>query len=298
MKSNINKKEKHSFNKDCFKRINTNTEHLHLVYSLLEKKKNEISRSEYVYSLIESSNDKKKFGLIKKEMNLPESSQSAERILKHKYYVPNLNIYNYRNILNAKKSQPSTENEILGSLLSQFEKNITKKLHRDKKVKGITFKPFNLSDNKRYTTANTEGTCSTGLYYQPRTTSHNRTPSHSYFTKTLNSTLYKIITDVQKKEDDCMKTKTDIMHNIIKPYKSKQHGYKLINFCENKKRNGKKGMFSFPLINKIIYGKEDRNDFRDVRQKLYSTYITKKKNNNSEMEAITNENESVNEEDH
>lgn len=298
MKSNINKKEKHSFTKDCFKQINTNTEHLHLVYSLLEKKKNEISRSEYIYSLIESSNDQKKIGLIKKEMNLPESSQSAERILKHKYYIPNLNIYNYKNILNAKKSQPSAENELLGSLLSRFEKNITTKLHKDKKTNVITFKPFNLSDNKRYTTTNTEGTYSTGLYYQTKSTSNNRNTSHSYFTKTLNPTLYKIISDVKKKEDDCMKTKTELMHNIIKPYKYKEHGYKLMKDGESKKRNGGKGMFSFPLINKIIYGREDRNDFRDVERKLYSTYISKKKNKISEMETIENENEPVNEEDH
>ena len=46
----------------------------------------------------------------------------------------------------------------------------------------------------------------------------------------------------------------------------------------SKENGNKKGMFSFPIINKIIYGREDKNDFAEIKEKLYLEYLDKRKN--------------------
>lgn len=293
----LNEQNKHAFHRECFRNLNTNTEHLHFTYSLLDKKKNEIAKSEYVYSLIESANDQKKFAMIKREMNLPESSQSAERIVKNKYYIPNVNVFNYKKLLQSKDPQQSSENELLSSMLTKFEIKLNH--HGDEcKVKGLRQKPFNLSYQRKCLTETSDNSLKgfpTKSFF--RDTCLQRT-TNSYFTRTLNNTLYKIIEDAQRKQEECIKRK----RFFIKELNNKSINNKKINVSKtnnriSKESGNKKGMYSFPIINKIIYGREDKNDFAEIKEKLYLEYLDKRKHHkNNMLIPIKNENEEEEEE--
>ena len=274
---------KHAFHRECFRSLNTNTDHLHFTYAQLDKKKNEIAKSEYVYSLIESANDQKKFAMIKREMNLPESSQSAERIVKNKYYIPNVNVFNYKKLLQSKDPQQSSENELLSSMLTKFEIKLNH--HGEQtKVKGLRQRPFNLSYQRKCLTETSENS----LRGFPTRNSFRDTclqrTTNSYFTRTLNNTLYKIIEDAQRKQEECIQRKRIFIKEINNRQMKKQK--EDISSTSNRysKENGnKKGMFSFPIINKIIYGREDKNYFAEIKEKLYLEYLDKRKNHKNNI---------------
>jgi hypothetical protein len=57
---------------DWFKTLDKNYENVHFKYKNLDKKKIGIAKETYVLSLIEYSNDKKKFNIIKEQMNKQE----------------------------------------------------------------------------------------------------------------------------------------------------------------------------------------------------------------------------------
>lgn len=274
----LKEQNKHAFHRECFRSLNTNTDHLHFTYAQLDKKKNEIAKSEYVYSLIESANDQKKFAMIKREMNLPESSQSAERIVKNKYYIRNVNVFNYKKLLQSKDPQQSSENELLSSMLTKFEIKLN---HQGEqiKVKGLKQRPFNLSYQRKCLTETSENSLRgfpTKNFF--RDTCLQRT-TNSYFTRTLNSTLYKIIEDAQRKQEECIKRKRFFIKEIHNKQMINRKKTELSNTSNRFKENGnKKGMFSFPIINKIIYGREDKNDFAEIKEKLYLEYLDKRKN--------------------
>ena len=118
---------------DWFKTLDKNYENVHFKYKNLDKKKIGIAKETYVLSLIEYSNDKKKFNIIKEQMNKQESIEEYK--LKNKktekqkdFIFPNLNILNYKTYKPQTSYISNVENEAITVLLGKLDKKNKRKI--------------------------------------------------------------------------------------------------------------------------------------------------------------------------
>ena len=205
---------------ECFHNLNTDTTHLHDEYSQLNSKQNEITKSDYVYSIIEHMNDHKQILFIKNEMK----KNQKNNITNTQFYLTNKNIFNYKEHQKEREAfNLKAESETLDLMLSKFETIYTKKLYnslkpKKKKVKLLhlnTLSPPQRIEVKRKIKCDNDSQLSKSLSFKI-----NNCQRINYLRNTLTSSLYNILQNAEEKENEIKQNQNDIMNEINLKYKT------------------------------------------------------------------------------
>ena len=271
---------------DWFKALDKNYTTLHYKYKNLDKDKIAISKETYVLSLIEYSNDQKKFNMIKEQMEQHEqierdklenenNNKTRNKKKRKDFIFPNLNIKNYKYTKPQTSIITNPENEAIQSLLGKFDKQYHKRL-RDKFIhKKVYPKGFNLSKSNflaltNYNTLHTENNennisnRSMNKYHHP----------NIYFKYSLNDGLLKVYQDISKEENLLLKTSNDLINDLKNSNIQKKDKEKQLNI-----HNFRKKIYgnyrSDPFIDKM-YFKGKKNFFNETKEKMFNVYLMKK----------------------
>ena len=282
-KNNTNLKKAEN---DWFKILDKNNTNIHYKYKNLDKDKIAISKETYVLSLIEYSNDQKKFNMIKEQMEQNEqierdklenenNNKTRNKKKRKDFIFPNLNIKNYKYTKPQTSIITNPENEAIQSLLGKFDKQYHKRL-RDKFIhKKVYPKGFNLSKSNflgltNYKTIYTENNDnnisnrSLNKYQHP----------NIYFKYSLNDGLLKVYQDISKEENILLKTSNDLMKDVKNSKIEKKNKDKQLNI-----HNFRKKIYgnyrSDPFIDKM-YFKGKKNFFNETKEKMFNVYLKKK----------------------
>ena len=291
---------------DWFHIIDKQYSTVHTKYDNLEKQKVQITKESFILSLIENSNDKKKYDLIKEQMQKQEIKELNN--IKNKSYDVNRNknglIYPSINIRNYKDYKPqnklaSTEHETIISLLSKFDRNNNKKLIEHYTHKKIIPKGFKLSETN-YSVKNNFNSLSLSTLETDDYQNHSHRSLKKYekpnlfFKPSLNNILFNVLQKANNEEEKSEKYSIDIIQNLKKSQ---------INLLSNKKKNNinnnikyntdinvkktkpkiidKNSMvqteYNYPIINKVILKGNKKNIFRIAKEKMYDVYLKNKK---------------------
>ena len=285
--------------KDWFKIIDESNSNLHLSYNNLEKKSLNISKDAFILSLIETIGDKKKYNLLKEQMDKNIYSEKKENE-KHKSYsnrknnlFPHINIRNYHNMKINNTYGQNDDKETLKNLLKKINKNHLKKLNNQLTHKKVFPKGFNLSQSPYQTTNSSNNFTNYSIEEHNLNKRKNKLERTHYFKYNLNSSLYKIINNVENEEKNIKKKNKEMMMNLndIFSFENKEK-----NLTESKKFSSKKIIslklnipkktYSYNIIDqKILKGKT--NFFNDAKIKMYETYLRKIHNKDKEIKLIS-----------
>ena len=291
---------------DWFHIIDKQYSTVHTKYDNLEKQKVQITKESFILSLIENSNDKKKYDLIKEQMQKQEIKELNN--IKNKSYDVNRNknglIYPSINIRNYKDYKPqnklaTTEHETIISLLSKFDRNNNKKLIEHYTHKKIIPKGFKLSETN-YSVKNnfnslSLSTLETDDYqnYSYRSMKKYEKPN-LFFKPYLNNILFNVLQKADKEEEKSEKYSIDLIQNLKKSQnnlfsnaKKNDINYKTkYNTDSNIKKSKPKiidknsivdNEYHYPIINKVIFKGNKKNIFRIAKEKMYDVYLKNKK---------------------
>lgn len=285
--------------KDWFKIIDESNSNLHLSYNNLEKKSLNISKDAFILSLIETIGDKKKYNLLKEQMDKNIYSEKKENE-KHKSYsnrktnlFPHINIKNYHNMKINNTYGQNDDKETLKNLLKKINKNHLKKLNNQLTHKKVFPKGFNLSQSPYQTTNSSNNFTNYSIEEHNLNKRKYKLERTHYFKYNLNSSLYKIINNVENEEKNIKKKNKEMMMNLndIFSFENKEK-----NLSESKKFSSKKIIslklnipkktYSYNIIDqKILKGKT--NFFNDAKIKMYETYLRKIHNKDKEIKLIS-----------
>lgn len=291
---------------DWFHIIDKQYSTVHTKYDNLEKQKVQITKESFILSLIENVNDKKKYDLIKEQMEKQEIKELDN--IKNKSYDVNRNknglIYPSINIKNYKEYKPqtklaTTEHETIITLLKKFDNYNNKKLIEQYTHKKIIPKEFKLSGTN-YTIKNNFNSLSLSTLETDDYQNHSHRSLKKYekpnlfFKPSLNNILFNVLQKANNEEEKSEKYSIDIIQNLKKSQ---------INLLSNKKKNNinnnityntdinvkktkpkiidKNSMvqteYNYPIINKVILKGNKKNIFRIAKEKMYDVYLKNKK---------------------
>ena len=275
---------------DWFHIIDKNYKSLQLKYNSLEKQKIQISKDSFVLSLIENSNDKKKYDIIKEQMEKVETNElnnlknNIHSINNNKsgFIFPNINISNYKYYKPKNTYISSNEYETMNKLLSKFDKKNNKKIIEQYTHKKIIPKGFNLSHTKTNYNSFTLSTDETEDFQINSKSYRKYQKPNLYYKPYLNNTLFNVLLKANKEEEEFEKTGIDIIQNLKQNHFKKNNNERIykteINLKKNKPKiisNKKKileNKYNFPIINKVILkGKKDY--FKIAKEKMYDIYL-------------------------
>lgn len=275
---------------DWFHIIDKNYKSLQLKYNSLEKQKIQISKDSFVLSLIENSNDKKKYDIIKEQMEKVERNElnnlknNIHSINNNKsgFIFPNINISNYKYYKPKNTYISSNEYETMNKLLSKFDKKNNKKIIEQYTHKKIIPKGFNLSHTKTNYNSFTLSTDETEDFQINSKSYRKYQKPNLYYKPYLNNTLFNVLLKANKEEEEFEKTGIDIIQNLKQNHFKKNNNERIYKTEINLKKNKPKiisnknkileNKYNFPIINKIILkGKKDY--FKIAKEKMYDIYL-------------------------
>jgi hypothetical protein len=275
---------------DWFHIIDKNYKSLQLKYNSLEKQKIQISKDSFVLSLIENSNDKKKYDIIKDQMEKVERNElnnlknNIHSINNNKsgFIFPNINISNYKYYKPKNTYISSNEYETMNKLLSKFDKKNNKKIIEQYTHKKIIPKGFNLSHTKTNYNSFTLSTDETEDFQINSKSYRKYQKPNLYYKPYLNNTLFNVLLKANKEEEEFEKTGIDIIQNLKQNHFKKNNNERIYKTEINLKKNKPKiisnknkileNKYNFPIINKIILkGKKDY--FKIAKEKMYDIYL-------------------------
>ena len=274
---------------DWFKTLDKNYENVHFKYKNLDKKKIGIAKETYVLSLIEYSNDKKKFNIIKEQMNKQESIEEYK--LKNKktekqkdFIFPNLNILNYKTYKPQTSYISNVENEAITVLLGKLDKKNKRKIRNQFIHRKVIPQDFYLSKSNFANYTNYNNTISTDVENHKNKSSRQYHRPNIYYKYSLNNNLYKVLQDISKEENLLLKTSNNLINDLNKKnLKSKPQNIQVNKF--NKRIYG--NYQSVPFIDKM-YFKGKKNFFDSAKEKMYNFYVKKMNNpKNKEMKLVS-----------
>ena len=277
---------------DWFHIIDKNYKSLQLKYNSLEKQKIQISKDSFVLSLIENSNDKKKYDIIKDQMEKVERNElnnlknNIHSINNNKsgFIFPNINISNYKYYKPKNTYISSNEYETMNKLLSKFDKKNNKKIIEQYTHKKIIPKGFNLSHTKTNYNSFTLSTDETEDFQINSKSYRKYQKPNLYYKPYLNNTLFNVLLKANKEEEEFEKTGIDIIQNLKQNHFKKNNNERIYKTEINLKKNKPKiisnknkileNKYNFPIINKVILkGKKDY--FKIAKEKMYDIYLQK-----------------------
>ena len=275
---------------DWFHIIDKNYKSLQLKYNSLEKQKIQISKNSFVLSLIENSNDKKKYDIIKEQMEKVEANElnnlknNIHSINNNKsgFIFPNINISNYKYYKPKNTYISSNEYETMNKLLSKFDKKNNKKIIEQYTHKKIIPKGFNLSHTKTNYNSFTLSTDETEDFQINSKSYRKYQKPNLYYKPYLNNTLFNVLLKANKEEEEFEKTGNDIIQNLKQNHFKKNNNERIYKTEINLKKNKPKiisnknkileNKYNFPIINKVILrGKKDY--FKIAKEKMYDIYL-------------------------
>ena len=275
---------------DWFHIIDKNYKSLQLKYNSLEKQKIQISKDSFVLSLIENSNDKKKYDIIKEQMEKVETNElnnlknNIHSINNNKsgFIFPNINISNYKYYKPKNTYISSNEYETMNKLLSKFDKKNNKKIIEQYTHKKIIPKGFNLSHTKTNYNSFTLSTDETEDFQINSKSYRKYQKPNLYYKPYLNNTLFNVLLKANKEEEEFEKTGIDIIQNLKQNHFKKNNNERIYKTEINLKKNKPKiisnknkileNKYNFPIINKVILkGKKDY--FKIAKEKMYDIYL-------------------------
>ena len=275
---------------DWFHIIDKNYKSLQLKYNSLEKQKIQISKDSFVLSLIENSNDKKKYDIIKEQMEKVEANElnnlknNIHSINNNKsgFIFPNINISNYKYYKPKNTYISSNEYETMNKLLSKFDKKNNKKIIEQYTHKKIIPKGFNLSHTKTNYNSFTLSTDETEDFQINSKSYRKYQKPNLYYKPYLNNTLFNVLLKANKEEEEFEKTGNDIIQNLKQNHFKKNNNERIYKTEINLKKNKPKiisnknkileNKYNFPIINKVILkGKKDY--FKIAKEKMYDIYL-------------------------
>ncbi len=275
---------------DWFHIIDKNYKSLQLKYNSLEKQKIQISKDSFVLSLIENCNDKKKYDIIKEQMEKVERNElnnlknNIHSINNNKsgFIFPNINISNYKYYKPKNTYISSNEYETMNKLLSKFDKKNNKKIIEQYTHKKIIPKGFNLSHTKTNYNSFTLSTDETEDFQINSKSYRKYQKPNLYYKPYLNNTLFNVLLKANKEEEEFEKTGIDIIQNLKQNHFKKNNNERIYKTEINLKKNKPKiisnknkileNKYNFPIINKIILkGKKDY--FKIAKEKMYDIYL-------------------------
>ena len=275
---------------DWFHIIDKNYKSLQLKYNSLEKQKIQISKDSFVLSLIENSSDKKKYDIIKEQMEKVETNElnnlknNIHSINNNKsgFIFPNINISNYKYYKPKNTYISSNEYETMNKLLSKFDKKNNKKIIEQYTHKKIIPKGFNLSHTKTNYNSFTLSTDETEDFQINSKSYRKYQKPNLYYKPYLNNTLFNVLLKANKEEEEFEKTGIDIIQNLKQNHFKKNNNERIYKTEINLKKNKPKiisnknkileNKYNFPIINKIILkGKKDY--FKIAKEKMYDIYL-------------------------
>ena len=277
---------------DWFHIIDKNYKSLQLKYNSLEKQKIQISKDSFVLSLIENSSDKKKYDIIKEQMEKVETNElnnlknNIHSINNNKsgFIFPNINISNYKYYKPKNTYISSNEYETMNKLLSKFDKKNNKKIIEQYTHKKIIPKGFNLSHTKTNYNSFTLSTDETEDFQINSKSYRKYQKPNLYYKPYLNNTLFNVLLKANKEEEEFEKTGIDIIQNLKQNHFKKNNNERIYKTEINLKKNKPKiisnknkileNKYNFPIINKVILkGKKDY--FKIAKEKMYDIYLQK-----------------------
>lgn len=275
---------------DWFHIIDKNYKSLQLKYNSLEKQKIQISKDSFVLSLIENSSDKKKYDIIKEQMEKVETNElnnlknNIHSINNNKsgFIFPNINISNYKYYKPKNTYISSNEYETMNKLLSKFDKKNNKKIIEQYTHKKIIPKGFNLSHTKTNYNSFTLSTDETEDFQINSKSYRKYQKPNLYYKPYLNNTLFNVLLKANKEEEEFEKTGIDIIQNLKQNHFKKNNNERIYKTEINLKKNKPKiisnknkileNKYNFPIINKVILkGKKDY--FKIAKEKMYDIYL-------------------------
>ena len=275
---------------DWFHIIDKNYKSLQLKYNSLEKQKIQISKNSFVLSLIENSNDKKKYDIIKEQMEKVEANElnnlknNIHSINNNKsgFIFPNINISNYKYYKPKNTYISSNEYETMNKLLSKFDKKNNKKIIEQYTHKKIIPKGFNLSHTKTNYNSFTLSTDETEDFQINSKSYRKYQKPNLYYKPYLNNTLFNVLLKANKEEEEFEKTGNDIIQNLKQNHFKKNNNERIYKTEINLKKNKPKiisnknkileNKYNFPIINKVIL-KDKKDYFKIAKEKMYDIYL-------------------------
>ena len=237
---------------DWFHIIDKNYKSLQLKYNSLEKQKIQISKNSFVLSLIENSNDKKKYDIIKEQMEKVEANElnnlknNIHSINNNKsgFIFPNINISNYKYYKPKNTYISSNEYETMNKLLSKFDKKNNKKIIEQYTHKKIIPKGFNLSHTKTNYNSFTLSTDETEDFQINSKSYRKYQKPNLYYKPYLNNTLFNVLLKANKEEEEFEKTGNDIIQNLKQNHFKKNNNERIYKTEINLKKNKPKIIYN------------------------------------------------------
>ena len=260
---------------ECFHNLNTDTTHLHDEYSQLNTKQKEITKSDYVYSIIEHMNDHKQLLFIKNEMK----KNQKNNIINTQFYLTNKNIFNYKDHRKEREAfNLKTEAETLDLMLNKFETIYTKKLYnslrpKKKKVKSIipltTLSPPQRIEVKRKIKCDNDNDLQLSKSLSFKVNNCQRV---NYLRNTLTSSLYNILQNAEEKENEIKQSQNDIMKEINLKYKTNlKASFNKTDIIKTKLHNTRNNNnFNIPKYNTLSYNKSAKITLPLITEIRYS----------------------------
>lgn len=298
---NMSKKIKRNENKKTFKNFSIEEMNMEKTYIDLQKKQQEIMNYENVFNLIDKMSDNKTLITLKRELNRGNKGHNKNNYddpFKKQY----MNLDNYKYLIPHPDDKNNSDNQLLFAFFTHMSNKDRKKVNRRSSVfsymsstKSPKRQKCTTQTSNMFTTKNFFGSTSE-TYFDTEENNNNNTSTSlgrrkSFYKYKLNKKQLEILNKAQKEKEELDKINYR-MCRTMRNFKTEIKRNSNNNSIEKKNRNIRvkkkfedKSKYFFPLINKVIYGQNKKEDFFE---KAKENFVLKYKETKQKLNNIGN----------